>query len=450
MELCEQLHVFTANSYPGGTTIKYKNSQSSVVSTTTFQGHYLPPSSICSDDYKRCNLHITSNFDGTIRVIIFPLSSGIGLVSYDYLSTSDTLVYKDQFVLTQTFPNCTYMYFTETREVVGYCLDLSGNHIYMYGLRIGIQHYNLSQSIVRQHNVGEKVKLFNLASLSNFVFLHSDQDPVHRCFPDEDGHIICLENGEVLDHSFSGEHFIPYLPHISECSNASRLFHVGTTCKLVAHCNDKVFLFEVHQDQAIALSDGSSGQVFVCPDLQIVKLRNRTLSLHTENGTQTRRLDPFPLERIRQGDCFIINKHYIFFATLVDGRTLLSNFTSMSYQQLGTSEHTTYVPSRVEGQIGLVHNGSETLVYDLSLPCNQERTAIPDDFILASYFSTGTRGQCWCPSDSGPSTPVSQPTVAPTSVKNSPRWVVPVAVVLAVMVVVELLCSMIIFCCIYK
>lgn len=451
MELCEQLHVFTANSYPGGTTIKYKNSQSSMVSTTTFQDHYLPPPSICSDGYKRCNLHITSNFDGTIRVIIFPLSSGIGLVSYDYLSTSDTLVYREQFILTQTFPNCTYMYFTESREVVGYCLDLySRDKPYMHSLRIGIQHDKLSRSIVRQHNVGESIELINLASLSDFVFFDSNQDPVNRCFPDEDGHIICLENGEVLDHSISGEHFIPYLPHISECSNASRLFHVGTTCKLVAHCNDKVFLFEVHQDRATALSNGSSGQVFVCPDLQTVKLRNGTLSLHTENGTQTRKLDPFPLKRIRQGDCFIIDKHYIFFATLVDGRTLLSNFTSMSYRQLGMSEHATYIPSRIEGQIGLVHNRSETLVYDLSLPCHQEPTVIPDNFILANYFSTGTRDQCWCPSDSGPSMPVSQTTVAPPPVKNSPRWVVPVAVVLPVIVVVELLCIMIIVYCIYK
>ena len=124
---CQRLHVITATNHTNGTIIMYKNSQSSEVSAVTFQDHYLPQPSICSDSYKRCsNLHIISNDDRSIQVAIFPLSSGIGLVSYNYLDTDDTLVYREQFVLTQAFPNCTvtYMYFTQTRDVVGYCLDL--------------------------------------------------------------------------------------------------------------------------------------------------------------------------------------------------------------------------------------------------------------------------------------------------------------------------------------
>ena len=142
---------------------------------------------------------------------------------------------------------------------------------------------------------------------------------------------------------------------------------------------------------------------------------------------------------VHQGDCLIVNQHHIFFATLVDGRTMLANFTSMSYQQLGVSEHATYIPSRVEGQIGLVHNRNDTLIYDLSLLCHQEPTVILDNFILANYFSTGTRDQCWCPSDSVPSMAVSQPTLSPTSLRDSRRWVVPVAVVLPVTVLVMFL-----------
>ena len=453
--MCERLHVFTANSHSGVTTIKYRNLQSSVVSTAVFQDNSLPLPAICGESYKRCNLHITSNYDGSIRVVIFPLNSGIGLVSYDYLDTSDTLVYREQFVLTQTFPDCTYMHFTETRQVVGYCLDLnSRGQPYMHSLRIGIQHNMLNRSIVRQHNTGESIQLINLGSLSDFVFFDFHQDPVKRCFPDEDGHIICLENGEVLDHSFSGGNFVFYPPHISECSNASRLFHVGATCKLAAHCNDMVFLFEVHQDQATALSNGGSGQVFVCPDLHIVRFRNGILSLHTESDIQTGKINSFPLERIRQGDCFIIDNHYIFFSTLVDGRTLLANFTSTSYWQLGASEHAMYIPSRVEGQIGLVHNASNTVVYDLSLTCNQERMIIPDNFILANYFSMGTGDQCWCPSFSGTGMPVNQPTSSPTSANNSQKLLIPAAVVSVVVVVVVLIISVLLIIivafCIYK
>ena len=452
MELCERLHVITANSYPGGTMINYKNSRSSVISTTIFQGHSLPSPSVCGDSYKRCNLHITSNYDESIRVAIFPLNSGIGLVSYDYLSTNDTLVYREHFVLTQTFPDCTYVYFTETREVVGYCLYLySRDRPYMYSLRIGIQYNQLNQSIVRQHKGGERIGPINLASLSDFVFFDFHRDPVDRCFSDEGGHIVCLENGDVLDHSFSGEDFTHYHPHISECSNASRLFHVGSTCKLVAHCSGKVFLFEVQQDQAAVLSDGSSGQDFVCPDLRIVKVRNGILSLLTENDSQTGKFVPFPRERIRQGDCFIIGSHYIFVATLADGRTLLSNFTSTSYQQIGVSEHATYVPSWVEGQIGLVHNRSETLVYDLGLPCRQEPTVIPGNFILTNYFLSDTGDLCWCPALSGPASesntagPANESSTASstsisttTAEKSDPRTMVIIAVVLSVVMVLVL------------
>ena len=449
--------MFTVSTNPGGITIKYKNSQSSTVSTTVLEGHFLPPPRICGNSYKRCSLHITSNFDENIRVAIFPLQSGVGLVSYDHLSDEDTLVYRDQFVLTQIFPNCSFMYFTGTREVVGYCLDLSAEPAYMYGLRIGIQYDNLSLSVLKQHNVGERVELIDSASLSNFVFFDFNPNPADRCFSNEAGHVVCLENGEVLDHGFSDERFVFKELHISACSSVSRLLRVGMTCKLVAYCDDMVFLFEVHQDQPTVLSDGSSGQVFVCSNLWFVKLARGTLSLHTETGTWTGMSIPFPLERIRQGDCFIIDGHYLFFATLVDGRTLLSNFTSASYRQLGVSEHAMYVPSMVKGQIGLVHDENETLVYDLSLPCPQEPTVILDSFILANYFSTGARDLCWCPSASSPSMPpsmpVSQPTtvIYPTSVNDSQseRWVVPLAVMLLVTVVV-MLCILTTVCCVYK
>ena len=393
--------MITANNHTSGTVIMYKNSQSFEVSVVTFRGHYLPPLSICGNDYKRCNLHITSNNDKSIRVAIFPLSSGIGLVSYNYLDTNDTLVYREQFVLTQAFPNCTYMYFIgQTREMVGYCLDLLREQLYMYSMRISIQHDNLSQSIVRQYNVGESTELHNLVSLSNFIFFDSNQDP-NGCFSNEGGHVACLANGEVLVHSFSDDQFIYTNLRISVCSNASELLRVGTTCKLVAHCSGEVFVFQIHQQEPTRLSDGNDEKIFLCPDLQFVKLRNGTLSLHTENGTQTENFVSFPLKTIHQGECIIANQQYVFFATSLDGRTLLANFVSSSYQQLGASEHAIYVPSRIKGQIGLVHNESDTLVYDFSTPCHQDlepAVIIPENLILANHFSVGTRDQCGlCP-----------------------------------------------------
>ena len=115
----------------------------------------------------------------------------------------------------------------------------------MLSLGIIIEHDNLSRSIMRQQkiNSGENTALYNLASLSNFVFFDSNQDP-NSCFSNEGGHIVCLENEKVFDHSFSDEQFNFRNPHIRACSNAShdQLFPVGETCTLEAHCSDETFL----------------------------------------------------------------------------------------------------------------------------------------------------------------------------------------------------------------
>ena len=79
---------------------------------------------------------------------------------------------------------------------------------------------------MRQHNVSESTELHNLVSLLNFIFFDSNQDP-DSCFLNKDGHIVCLANGEVLDHSFSDEQFTYTNLCISVCSNASELLRVS-------------------------------------------------------------------------------------------------------------------------------------------------------------------------------------------------------------------------------
>lgn len=86
-------------------------------------------------------------------------------------------------------------------------------------------------------------------------------------------------------------------------------------------------------------------KIFVCPDQQFVKLTNGTLSLHTENSINSYwKISSFPHKRIHQGDCLMVNQHYVFFGTLVDGRMLLPNFTSSLYRELEVSEHAIYFP----------------------------------------------------------------------------------------------------------
>ena len=104
----------------------------------------------------------------------------------------------------------------------------------MLSLGIIIEHDNLSRSIVRQQNNGENTALYNLASLLNFVFFDSNQDP-NSCFSNEGGHVVYLENGKVFDYSFLDEQFTFHNPHIRACLNGSQLFRVGEICTLEAH-----------------------------------------------------------------------------------------------------------------------------------------------------------------------------------------------------------------------
>ena len=224
------------------------------------------------------------------------------------------------------------------------------------------------------------------------------------------------------------------------------------TQNLVAQCSAETFLFSVNQQEPTSLQsddDAVDEQIFVCLNLQFVKHRNGIFSLHTENDTQTGAFVSFPHEMIHRGHCLIVNNQYIiFFAILVDGQTLLTNFTSTSYhQQLGVSEHAMYIPPIIKNQIGLVHSGSETMVYILSTPCSHQdlkpAIIIPNNFILASYFSTGTRDQCsLCPV-------VTAPDPTPTT-SNSPVTP-PIDIMRAVVfTLAALIACLILTCFIYK
>ena len=173
---------------------------------------------------------------------------------------------------------------------------------------------NLSQSIVRQQNSGENMAL---SKLVDFAFFDSNQDP-NSYFSNEGGHVICLENGKVFDHSVSDVQSTFRNPHIRACLNGSQLFRVGATCMLEAHCSGETFLFNIHQQEPTRLSNDIDEQIFICPDMQFVK-RNK-MSLHTENGNQTGMVVTFPHETILQGHCLIVNnQNTVFFATLADG-----------------------------------------------------------------------------------------------------------------------------------
>ena len=351
----------------------------------------LPTPSLCGADYARCNALVTSNADETIRVVMFPLDSGIGLVSFDYSTRNDTLVYRDQFLLLQNKPNCSFIYFVE--ELIGYCLDLNLPKIRAFLINIDFVDLTAS-TIQRRDNAYEVKDLLNVASLSNLVYF--TRHGFDECFTNEGNHVLFLDEGDLLDHSFTDGQIS--FNEISIDSTCSRLHRVGDNmCRLAAHCNSKVVLFgtQVHVEQT-SFTVAEYGQTFFCPTEDFVGFERKTLSLHHKNGQRFGNSVSFPFGEIRQGDCLNMANKFFFVATIDDGRTLLVNFRDASYRRLGESDLSTVVPAKVEGHFAIVNNGSETDFYNFGLACMPEPLIIPNNFIFATFFSTMTMDQCRC------------------------------------------------------
>ena len=356
---------------------------------TTFENS-LPSPSLCGADYERCNALVTSNADETIRVVMFPLDSGIGLVSFDYSTFNDSLVYRDQFLLLRNEPNCTFVYFVE--ELIGYCLDLNSPKIRAFLINIDFVDLTAS-TIQRRDNAYEVKDLLNVASLSNLVYF--TRHGFDECFTNEGNHVLFLDEGDLLDHSFTDGQIS--FNDISIDSTCSRLHRVGDMCRLAAHCNSKVVLFDtqVHVEQT-SFTVAEYGQTFFCPTEDFVGFERKTLSLHHKNGQRFGNSVSFPFGEIRQGDCLNMANKFFFVATIDDGRTLLVDFSGMSYRHLGESDLSTVVPAKVRGHFAIVNNGNETNLYNLGLPCMPEPLVIPNNFIFVTSFPSRTMEQYRC------------------------------------------------------
>ena len=357
----------------------------------------LPSLSLCGADYERCNALITSNADETIRVVMFPLDSGIALVSFNYSTLNDSLVYRGKFLLPQNEPNCTFIYFVE--ELIGYCLDLNFPEIRAF--EINIDFVGLTASTV--HRRDNSFDLMNVATLSNLVYII--RHGFDECFPNEGNHVVFLEGGDLIDHSFMDERISFNGIHID--NTCSRLHRVGGTCRLAAHCDNKVVLFDTRtQIPPTSYTVAEYGQIFFCPTEDFVRFQNKTLTLHDPNCIQFGNSTSFPFGEIHRGYCLYVADKFFFVATIDNGGTILVDFDDTSYRHLGGSDISTVVPAKVEGHFAIVNNGSETDFYNLGLACMPEPLVLPNNFIFVTFFSTMTMDQCQCVEPSPPLVPV--------------------------------------------
>ena len=397
-ESLQRLHIFTISGDISTTRLTYTNTgtESDPV-VVTFESS-LPPSLLCGADYDRCNILITSNTDESIRVVLLPLESGIGMVSFNYFTHDDSLSFHEQFVLLHSEPNCTFVYFVD--ELIGYCLELDPAVIRAFQIRINFTDLTAS-SIHRRDGTFEDENLNNINSLSNLLyFVRHESD---GCFTNEGSHVVFLDQGDLLDHSFMDGDIL--FSHIQIDSTCSKLHHVGDECGLAAHCDGKVVLFDTRQHvERIFFTEAEYGQTFFCPSGDFIRFEHEMLSLHDKNRRRFGNQVSFPFGEIHQGHCLNMDDKFFFVATIEDGRTctVLVNFTDASYQHLGDSNPSTVVPAWVKGDIAVVNNGSATEVYNLDLGCMTVPLVLHEsNFILATFFTSETMDRYWC-LDQGP------------------------------------------------
>ena len=430
IELCQRRHLFTASNDTNGTVITYTNSHTSDLSTTFIDGHFLPNSSVCGRDHERCNLLITLNHTASILVVLFPLATGVGLVSYD-VSENDTLDFREVYVVTENPRRCAFVYFLETiARYRGYCLDTAASVPFLYSQRIVITHNNLSLSHVDEPDGMVRTRIYEFRSLSNFVYIQ-DAD---GCLSSQGDHVVFMESGFLVDHRFSNHDFVEHIEVDSSCVESSRLTRIPQTCILAVQCGGKLTFVDIavrpSGQQLSPITEVEFGQVFVCPNREFLGFRNDTLSVYTTDRSLSRNVS-FPIgQDIRRGDCAIVNDELVFVASLSDGRSFLFEFGSsdaVPYRQLGESDQSVTSATVVDGVV-FVNNDNESLAYDIRSRCVQDPISTPHNFVLANVFTTSSTALCRCPAFPNPtSTSVTPSSTLEVEMESSSSVLLPVS-----------------------
>jgi hypothetical protein len=197
MHVCQRQHAFIISQDATSTYLTYGNTGGEPI-VATFENLQLPSQVICGDKYERCNSIIASNVDGMVCVVIFPVDMGVALVSFDYSSRDDTFTNRDQYVLPNSVPDCTFIFFIE--DLIGYCLEIGTLRISAF--RIHVDFSALRSSSIQQSTF-VTTTLRDITSLSNFVFF--SQNKQDNCFDNEGNHVLFMNGGDFFDHSLLDE-----------------------------------------------------------------------------------------------------------------------------------------------------------------------------------------------------------------------------------------------------
>ena len=405
VQLCSQNHIFLGSNKTNGATLTYSNTLTQELHNITFEGHYLPPSSMCGERNGRCGMSTLFNLDGTILVAVVPFGDGIGLVSYQFDNVS--MIYREKLFLSYSDQNCVPAFFPPfpdpLQPVLGYCLDLLNHRIKNLLVNVNFDRLNGSYAV-------PAIMFFPFdfqggTVLSNFLYF--PEESMNNCFFVEKGRTIFLSNSDLIDHDISNMEYNSEIGSIDipDCSTSEPRLQsllTRTECKLAVYCSGTAALFNV-PDSFGGVTDRFSGDVYFCSSNFYVRFLNSSLSVHrVSNDERISALIPLDAETILLGDCLTFEEPFYFVASLSDARAVFANFSNLAVILLGENTNPTLLPYTVVDKLLFVNNETHSLIYNwtrISM-CPEDLLAAPINFDLVHSFSDQSLSEeCECVRD---------------------------------------------------
>ena len=421
LQLCGEGNLLLTDNATNGTIIivSFVNTLnfSEVAQSRTFQGNYIPSSQLCGQFFERCDTSTITR--GGQTVLIVPQIGGVGLLLRNG-DSNDPQLYT---LSPSNLEGCTFTYFVPIiasphNEFMGYCF--ASGVLHTFTITVNFELLNLSTIEPRlfddsQYSLGVSVTWSN--------FIHFDNYPPDSCFSTELPHAFFLVNNTLIHHSFGDMVYNP-IGRINTESTCTKLQRTGE-CELAAYCGREVYTFSIHDNDRDNFAPNrltADGGVFVCSSGYFISIRNNTLTLHNRETTSPveNTFINFDAENILHGKCHAYGSvidSTSFIVSLQDTSGSWTLYTIQVTQDSGIirplssgSTESNMITSRVGSQYAVVRNGTNTLIYNWTLTCEEKALSVRSRFVFVSFYSSNSMDQCRCPSN-----PISVPTTSNTS-----------------------------------
>ena len=408
--------------------------------------HFIP-SNICGQWFEKCSTATLINGNGIVSLV--PLNGSVGLVLHNSGNVNGDLQQHTLSPENLEDRDCMFISFVQIatnqrNEAVGYCIK--SGILRTFDIIVNFESLNLST--IQFRSIDGTYSLGISATWTNFI--HFDNYPGDSCFSTELPHTFFLVNNVLIVH-IVGDRIIDQIGTIGTSMMCTKLKRSGE-CELAAYCGREVFTFSIHEDDRDNFAStlfpltADDGFVLLCsPSYRyFVYIWNNTLTLYNRSWTTLSPLgDPFytqfDADYITQSDCqdseteptaFVVNLQgtnssvFLYRITLIqqDSSTPRVNITNLTSTYLvnsgSTGSDSPMISAQTGSQYAIISNGTDTWIYNWTLPCDESPLSIESAFTFVSFYITGSTYQCRCPIPESDPTTTSMSTIPVTT--NSP------------------------------